>query len=41
MENKAKLSAARRDVEALSLDEDQLVVAQARVDHLTYVRTAA
>ena len=35
MENKAELSAARRDVEALSLDEDPLVVAQARVDNLT------
>jgi hypothetical protein len=35
MENKAELSAARRDVEALSLDEDPLVVAQASVDKLT------
>jgi hypothetical protein len=35
MENKAELSAARRDVEALSLDEDPLDVAQARVDNLT------
>jgi hypothetical protein len=37
MENKAELSAARRDVEALSLDEDPLVVAQARVDKLTAI----
>jgi hypothetical protein len=35
MENKAVLFAARIDVEALSLGEDPLVVAQACVDNLT------
>ncbi len=35
MENKAELTAARIEVEALNLDVDTLVVAQARVDNLT------
>jgi hypothetical protein len=38
MENKAKLFAACRDVKALSLDEDQSVIAQARVDNLTGIQ---